>query len=524
MDDLALTPERRAEYQEAIRDPVLFAQRVLGVELWSAQVEMLRAIESSRRVAIKACHQIGKSFSLAIATLWWLARWDDGMVLTTAPTERTTQIAIWKEIHTLAARSRIPFPNANYGSMWLRDRKKFPDNFAFALTANRPENFQGAHSKHMMIIADEAPGIESGIWDAIAGSLGGRDARIIMAGNPTKPMGAFYDAFNREKAMWRTITMSVFDLPHLAGLTIDDLLRLDPRLGGPLDEIPDALAYMPTGRWVIEQYLQWWHGDEESSPMWMARVLGQFPGQAPNSLFKRVWLARANRPAEDHSDARLIAGVDVGGGQAETVCYLCQALPGEKRILKFGAWRSEDTLDDVARFLDPYLKRLTSVRVDADGIGLVFGVELRKKGFPVELVHVGIPAEGHPGLGAEDPSLLYVNRKAQYYQHLASAFRNNEISGLTDDLTITQLLGILVEMDSRGRLAIESKAAALKRGIPSPDRAEALMLALGAPVQEYVFLPVPKTPSQPMSDWDRKLNEDPPRTGGSKFGGKGRAY
>jgi len=64
-----------------------------------------------------------------------------------------------------------------------------------------------------------------------------------------------------------------------------------------------------------------------------------------------------------------------------------------------GARRAEDTMDDVARFLDPYVKQLTGVRVDAIGIGYNFGLYLRKKGFPVELVNVGLPCESKPELG-----------------------------------------------------------------------------------------------------------------------------
>ena len=68
--------------------------------------------------------------------------------------------------------------------------------------------------------------------------------------------------------------------------------------------------------------------------------------------------------------------------------YLCQ---NTSTLLKFGAWRAQDTLDEVARFLDPYLKRLNTVRVDAIGIGHNFGLYLQKKGFPVDLVNVAVP-------------------------------------------------------------------------------------------------------------------------------------
>ena len=108
----------------------------------------------------------------------------------------------------------------------------------------------------------------------------------------------------------------------------------------------------------------------------------------------------------------------------------------------------------------------------------------------VELVNVGMPCESKPELGENDPSRRFLNLKASFYQALADAFEHDQIEGLTDETTIGQLAGILTEIDSRGRIKIESKEDARKRGVPSPDRAEALMLALGEPPPLYAFTPV----------------------------------
>jgi len=290
--------------------------------------------------------------------------------------------------------------------------------------------------------------------------------------------------------------MDAFDTPNLKGLSIDDLLKMDPRPNGPLDEY--VISYLPRRRWVRDQYVDWWRGDEASSPSWMSLVRGEFPSQADNALFKLAWLERCKErqrqsdgtyaPAKD-TGGRLIAGVDVGGGVAETVAYLCET-GSKKKILAMGAWRAEDTTDDVARFLDPYLKRLAEVRVDADGIGHNFGIYLRKKGFPVELIHVGIACENKPELHENNLAVRFFNRKAHYYQTLADSFQHDEIEGLIDDTTIGQLAGILYETDPKGRIKIEAKEEALKRGVVSPDRAEALMLALGQAPPVYEFLSV----------------------------------
>jgi hypothetical protein len=41
--------------------------------------------------------------------------------------------------------------------------------------------------------------------------------------------------------------------------------------------------------------------------------------------------------------------------------------------------------------------------------------------------------------------------------------------------------------DSQGRMKIESKEQARASGVPSPDRAEALMLALSKPAQKFEY-------------------------------------
>ena len=64
------------------------------------------------------------------------------------------------------------------------------------------------------------------------------------------------------------------------------------------------------------------------------------------------------------------------------------------------------------------------------------------------------------------------------------------------------MAGLLYEIDSHGRIKIESKESARARGVPSPDRAEALMLALGKPhsVGGIVLVPIktPRAQSHPI--------------------------
>jgi len=129
----------------------------------------------------------------------------------------------------------------------------------------------------------------------------------------------------------------------------------------------------------------------------------------------------------------------------------------------------------------PYRNRLKTVRVDTIGIGHNLGLHLRDQDFPVEFVNVSLPCDTQPNLRENDPAKRFVNDKARFYQYLADLFEHDEVDGLLDEETIAQLLDLQYEIDSRGRMKIESKDDARARRGGSPDRAEALMLAFGAP-------------------------------------------
>jgi hypothetical protein len=304
------------------------------------------------------------------------------------------------------------------------------------------------------------------------------------------PSGAFFDAFTKERGLWNCFTIDSFDSPNLKGMGLAELLALDPAEGGPLDQ--NSFPFLVTKRWVYDQYTVWWHGSESSSPNWLSRVLARFPAQAQNALIKMVWLERAKQaalqnPISDSGSGPLVAGVDVGGGQAETVVYVCECKRDRRKIIRMGAWRGEDTRGQVVNFLSEFRSRLSTVRVDSIGVGHNFALHLRDHRFPVEAVNVAMACESKPHWRENDPARRFVNLKASMYQAVADAFERDQVEGLMDETTVGQLAGILYEIDSQGRIKIEAKEDARKRGVPSPDRADALMLALGELPPEYDY-------------------------------------
>jgi len=237
-----LSAEQQAFVRKVMSDPVRFANHILGIDLWEREKEILRSIKTNRRTAIKACHGVGKTFTLSVAALWWLARYREGIVLTTSPTQRQVRTQLWSEIHRAVERAKVPYPKLKTTELKFRD----DNNFAIGFSTNQAENFQGYHGKYVLIIADEAPGVGSRIWDAVAGTMAGGQVHIVMAGNPTVPSGAFYDAFTKERGLWNCFTIDAFDSPNLKGLGLEQLLRLDPAAGGPLDH--NSFPFLATKR------------------------------------------------------------------------------------------------------------------------------------------------------------------------------------------------------------------------------------------------------------------------------------
>jgi phage terminase large subunit len=440
-----------AALADVIRDPVRFCHGLLRQDLWPLQEAILRAVASRSRVAVKACHASGKTFVAAVAVLWFVTRYRDGIVVTTAPTWTQVEKLLWGEIHRAVQSSRIAFPQLSKTELRIG-----PGNYALGLSTNEGVRFQGFHGR-VLIVVDEAPGVKAEIWEAIEGIRAGGDVRVLALGNPTIAGGPFYDAFTANRDGWCTFTISAFDSPNLDGVSLDELLTLaDPELDRCLR------PYLVTRRWVREKYAEWGPGH----PLWEARVLGQFPTQAEDALISLAWLEEAaRRPAVDRGGS-LTAGLDVAGpGEDETVLVIAEG----EGIVGQHAWADQDPRGAVIAALAPYRQRLEVVNVDAAGIGYYLAKHLQDLGFPVRAVNVGERATDRE---------RYANLKAELYWGLRRRFQAQEVGGLTDERTIGQLAGIRYRHTARGQVEIERKEDARKRGVKSPDRAEAVMLAL----------------------------------------------
>jgi phage terminase large subunit len=137
-----------------------------------ACITILRAVRDHPLVAVKSCHASGKTFSLAEIVLWWMMRWPDGIAITTSSSWEQVRREVWGEILKALRGSQIQFPVPNQTEMTLA-----PDCYALGLSTNDATRIQGFHGNHVLVVIDEAPGLDVAIWEAIESARPGGDTR-----------------------------------------------------------------------------------------------------------------------------------------------------------------------------------------------------------------------------------------------------------------------------------------------------------------------------------------------------------
>lgn len=450
--------------------PITFQREVLQRELWEKQVAICRAVDKGPHLttSIGGCHASGKTYVTSGLVPWFLMRYPQAIVLTIAPTLRQVK-NFWGEVLPTIEKTRRQFgrlPEPGVLSWRIID-----DLYALGFSAAKGVNAQGFHAAEVLIIVDEAVGITPDMWDAIEGIRAGGKVRIVRLFNPTVASGVPYDDFTRNRASVNCFRISAFDTPNLAGLTIEDLLAMNE------DDLNVVkVPSLTRRRWVLEMYRKW----GPLNPRYQSRVLGQFPAQSDNAVFNIAWIEAARRePTEDELKRAketpgtfIQVGIDVAGpGDDETAG--CARVNGI--VVAREAWPDADPRGSVVRWLTGIEAKtgfpLGPVVVDTVGIGYNFALHLADQGFQV----YGFNPSARP----MDPE-RFLNGKAEQYFRLRDIYQDRYISHVAeawDEDEAAQLSAILYQETSRGLIQVEPKDEARERGVQSPDRAEAKVMA-----------------------------------------------
>jgi len=424
---------------------VFFAKEILGVNLWDKQVQIVESIRDHSNTCVASGHGVGKTFISAVATLWFLCTHDQSRIITTAPTNRQVESILWAEIWSLYNNSRVPL-----GGKLLKTSLAIEEKwFAMGLSTDDPDRFQGHHAKHLLLIMDEAPGVDPKIYEAAQGILTQQNSRCLLIGNPTSPTGPFFECFKNKH--WNSFHISCYDSPAI--------------------KEPDKYPALTSQKWIDERKEEW----GERSPMFVSRVLGEFPLEGEDTLIPLNWCSRAvtrwekskeNCKVSDH----IYLGLDVARyGTNKTV--LTEFIPN--RVMFQKSIQNKSTTDATQLVVKEGISagaKLLQITTDDTGVGGGVTDRLRELGYPVLAVNFSQKPT--------DP-MHFKGIRDEMYWHTRELFRSDEIAIPNSDLLINQLSAIKYKIDPRtGKIEIETKDDMKKRGLKSPDEADSLVIAI----------------------------------------------
>ena len=398
------------------------------------------------RIAVSSGHGIGKSAFIGMAISWAMSTCDDCRVVVTANTENQLRTKTWPEIAKWSRLSltrgwwNVPAMSI-YSSEPGRDKSWRAD--AIAWSENNTEAFAGLHNKgkRIVLVMDEAAAIADKVWEVSEGALTDEDTEIIWLafGNPTRNTGRFRECFRRYRHLWQT-------------------LQIDSRtVEGTNKEYLDELVTT--------------HG--EDSDIVKIRVRGQFPSQSVKQFISSKDVDAA---FDRHLDLRaygfapkILTLDNAWEGDDEGVIGLRQGL----RFQILATFAKNDNDIDIAQKLAALEDEheADAVFVDAGyGTGVVSAGKTMKRNWRL----VWFAGE------SADPGCL--NKRAEMWKLARDWLKEGGAippdQVLSDELSAPETVSRL-----DGKIQIESKRDMKARGLPSPNRADSLVLSFAFPVR-----------------------------------------
>lgn len=421
------------------------------------------AVDSPSRLyqITEACIPTHNTFVTACICLWFHCCFPDSVVITTANGWGQVKGVLWEEMRKLAKRATYPLgiefkpkhPEARCGN----------DNWMFGFSPDKPDSVQGHHRDNILIVFDEAQGIQENLtWDAFSSMMTSAGARQLVIGNPLYATGPFREKFRNPN--WSQIQMSCLDHPNY---------KMQRQV------IPGALTYES-----IEEIRR----DPLRAPgteYWDVRIAGVFPALGSDTLLPEYYL---RRNADLPENKILLPGRYIGFDPAEFGTDRSVAVVlAEGHVVHVEAWRNMHPIDSVTKVLRLAAEyRVPQSHINYDKIGGV-GANLRNAfdiaSVPAHGVAVGMPAVGDWGyfFTTTDPTLEFLNRRAELHWAMRRLFEEGKIR-----VPHRYYQNFMMEssklrygFNQRGQLWIESKNDKFrKREGYSPDHNDALVLAL----------------------------------------------
>ena len=444
--------------------PSFFNHAVLAGDFWDKQEEIAISVRDNRYTTVRACHDTGKSFVAARLALWFLYSHPQSIVVTTAPTMRQVENLLWREIRAAHEKAVVKLEGEP-----LKTRLDLAaDWYAIGASSHDPDKLQGFHaaSGHILIIVDEAAGVNEKAFEAIEGMMTSEDARMLMIGNPTSDSGSFrMSHYSWEHA--NKIHISAFDSPNFKnnGIhTVEDLQAVD------LDKIEIVNPYLVSPQWAYEKIDSW----GIDSPMFQARVLGNFPSQSANTVIplNALELAATDEQREkmEAAGGPLRLGVDPARfGTDYTVIT-----PRYGGFIPFQSKHPSTSIPETVGLIKQFSRpRPDFIGIDVDGLGGGVYDMLDEAKYDM-IIQIHNNAKALP----DSSGLTFANLASQLWWRAREMFIAGELAIPNDDKLIMQLSTRKYSFTSRG-LTVESKDDWKKRNTgKSCDEADSLIYSL----------------------------------------------
>lgn len=449
MDLSFLTPEQRELaapiIEECALSRVWFVKNVLKVEYiepW--QYEELVALDSGEtKISIRSGHGVGKTCFCAWVALHFLLFRDDVKVIVTSPSQKQMSDGLIPEIQKWI--NKLPkwmSMQLEITSERLTRKPNNKNNFISFRTARKenPEALAGVHAQSVLIIVDEASGVDEVIYETGQGALSTVGSIAVLIGNPTKPSGFFYKTHNELSDLWRTRKVSCMDSSRVS----EDYIKSQERTYG------------------------------RDSREFKVRVLGEFPDSGANAVIPRMYVESAQGRDIEAVRTGRVWGVDPGRG-GDPSGFIDRT---DNAILDIQEFRLDDTMrltGTIKSLWDttPVSKRPVLIFVDAIGLGAGIADRLEELGLPVVAVNVAESASMSDRYVRLRDELWFEAR--HWFETMKVTIPTKGDNPLVEKLT-HELSSVESEYMSNGKLQVESKEKMKRRGVPSPNIADALCL------------------------------------------------
>lgn len=502
--------EPRPDYDA---DPHLWGQERLGEFFWSAQTQILISIAVNRYTAVPSCHDAGKSFIAARAAVKWLDQYDPGeaFVVSTAPTSAQVSAILWREIQRAHKKGAFKgsittagYPQWKIGGELVGYGRKPADYSQSA--------FQGIHARYVLVIVDEACGVDANLFNAVDALVTNANARVLAIGNPDDPSSHFASICKPDSG-WHVIRIDGLRTPNFTQEQVEWLdceqcrrqgreepllARLFREEGIPYTEefVPESLRDMLLSPLWVEERLHRWVGQPNEtqtlaevaskSPLFVSKVRGVFPESGSDGIIPLGWVEAAmvrweNWVAEGRPslpvNERHVLGVDVAdSGDDQTIITFREG----HLVHEIRKYRNAETMETAGYVKAAISSRSGSVAI-VDSIGVGAGVLSRLREQQVRAIGF-VASHSAKGLTDRSGEFGFTNLRAAAWWRLRELLDPSQPGGskvllprsenLQSDLTVPQW-----KMLSGGKIQLESKDDIRKRLGRSTDEGDSVVMA-----------------------------------------------